>query len=67
MAIKKRGVTVLICFRKMWVPKKGGFPQKRRVPTMEETMGRVSPSGGGIPPEKLACPPSPPTVLTQKC
>ena len=38
MALRKRGVTFLICFRKRGVPRKGrGFPQKRRIPTMEET------------------------------
>ena len=29
MALRKRGVPFLICFRKRGVPRKGGFPQKR--------------------------------------
>ena len=47
MALRKRGVTFKICFRKRWVPRKGGgFPQKRwgeGVLTLEEIM--VSQSG----------------------
>ena len=38
MALRKRGVTFLICFRKRAASKKGGFPQKRGVPALEETM-----------------------------
>ena len=30
MALRKRGVTFLTCFRKRGVPRKGRFPQKRR-------------------------------------
>ena len=40
MALRKRGVTFKICFRKRGVPRKEevGFPQKRGVPTLKETM-----------------------------
>ena len=38
MAVRKRGVTFLICFRKRGYPEKGGFLRKRGVPTLEETI-----------------------------
>ena len=40
MALRKRGVTFLICFRKRGVPRKGGVPSEKGggVPTLEETM-----------------------------
>ena len=40
MALRKRGLTFLICFRKRGVPRNGGRGSLRKsgVPTLEETM-----------------------------
>ena len=46
MAVRKRGLTFLICFRKRRIPRKGGGGgsfRKGGVPTLEETMAILSP------------------------
>ena len=44
MAVRKRGLIFLLCFRKRGVPRKGGggVPSEKGVPTLEETMGGLA-------------------------